>query len=98
MVLYKCVDYCGLNRFTIKKSIPLLITWLLDPLNHVKVFTKVELHGAYNLVHIWEGDEWKITFRIHHGDFEYIVMPFGLTNLFFSIFDERCFFVNTWMI
>jgi hypothetical protein len=42
-------------------------------------------------VHILEGDEWKITFWIHHGHFEYIMMPFGLTNLFFSIFDERCF-------
>jgi hypothetical protein len=63
MVPYKCVliivDSIDLP---LKKSIPLLTSWLLDQLNHVKVFTKVELHGAYNLVHILEGDEWKITF------------------------------------
>jgi len=32
------------------------------------------------LVCIQKGDEWKMTFRIHYGHFEYVVMPFGLTN------------------
>ena len=36
--------------------------------------------GAYNLVRIKLGDEWKTTFRTHYGHFEYKVMPFGLTN------------------
>jgi hypothetical protein len=31
-------------------------------------------------VHIQKGDEWKTTFRICYGHFEYVVMPFGLTN------------------
>jgi hypothetical protein len=54
-----CVDYCGLNQFTIKNQHILpLILGLLDQLNHVKVFTKVDLCGAYNLVCIQEGDEW----------------------------------------
>ncbi len=29
---------------------------------------------------IQEGDEWKTTFRIHYGHFEYVIMPFGLTS------------------
>jgi hypothetical protein len=45
------------------------------------VYTKINLHGAYNLVHIREGDEWKTTFRTHYDHFEYVVMmPFGITN------------------
>jgi hypothetical protein len=31
-------------------------------------------------VHIKEGDEWKIAFRIRYGHFEYNVMLFELTN------------------
>jgi hypothetical protein len=42
-----CVDYCGLNQLTIKNQYLLpLISKLLDQLNHVKVYTKFDLHGA----------------------------------------------------
>ncbi len=77
-----CVDYCGLNRFTIKNRYPLpLILGLLDQLSHAKMYTKIDLHGTYNLVHIREGDEWKMTFRTHYNHFEYVVMmPFVITN------------------
>ena len=44
------------------------------------MFTKIDLRGAYNLVCIQEGDEWKTAFRCRFGHFEYRVMPFGLTN------------------
>jgi hypothetical protein len=48
-----CVDYHGWNQFTIKNRYPLpLISRLLDELNHAKVYTNVNLHGAYNLVRI----------------------------------------------
>jgi hypothetical protein len=53
-----CVEYHGLNWFTIKNRYPLpLISRLLDQPNHAKVYIKIDLHGAYNLVHIREGDE-----------------------------------------
>jgi len=57
-----------------------LILGLLDQLSHVKVYTKIDICGAYNLVHIREGNEWKMTFKTHYGHFEYVVMPFGLIN------------------
>jgi hypothetical protein len=41
----------------------------------------VDLHGAYNIMHIQEGDEWKTTFITHYDHFEYVVMLFGLTNM-----------------
>jgi hypothetical protein len=76
-----CVDYRGLNQLTIKNRYLLpLISKLLDQLNHVKVYTKIDLCGAYNLVHIWKGDEWKTTFKTYYVHFKYVVMPFGVTN------------------
>lgn len=79
--LRMCVDYRGLNKITIKNRYPLpLISGLLDQLNQAKIYTKIDLRGAYNLVRIKEGDEWKTAFRTRYGHFEYNVMPFGLTN------------------
>ncbi len=57
-----------------------LISGLLDRLRTGKIFTKLDLRGAYNLLRIRPGDEWKTTFRTHYGHFEYTIMPFGLTN------------------
>lgn len=76
-----CVDYRGLNKITIKNRYPLpLISGLLDQLNQAKIYTKIDLRRAYNLVRIKEGDEWKTAFRTRYGHFKYNVMPFGLTN------------------
>jgi hypothetical protein len=79
--LRMCVDYRGLNKITKKNRYPLpLISGLLEQLGRAKIFTKIDLRGAYNLVRIKEGDEWKTAFRTRYGHFEYNVMPFGLTN------------------
>jgi hypothetical protein len=47
-----------------------LISGLLDQPSHAKVYTEINLHGAYNLVCIRESDEWKVTFKTHYGHFE----------------------------
>jgi hypothetical protein len=76
-----CVDYRGLNEGTIKNRYPLpLLHKTLLRLQKAKYFTKLDIRGAYHLVHIVEGEEWKIAFRTHYGLFESLVMPFGLTN------------------
>jgi hypothetical protein len=75
------VDYRGLNSVTIKNRYPLpLIHEMLGRFKNAKIFTKIDLRGAYNLVRIRQGDEWKTAFRCRFGHFEYSVMPFGLTN------------------
>ncbi|XP_013932051.1 PREDICTED: RNA-directed DNA polymerase homolog [Thamnophis sirtalis] len=57
-----------------------LIPELLERLREATVFTKLDLRGAYNLVRVRAGDEWKTAFGTRYGHFEYTVMPFGLTN------------------
>ena len=75
-----CVDYRGLNNITTKNRYPLpLISELLDRLRNAKIFSKIDLRGAYNLLRIAEGDKWKTAFQTRYGLFEK-VMPFGLTN------------------
>jgi hypothetical protein len=56
--LRMCVDYRGLNKVTKKNRYPLpLISELLEQLGSAKIFTKIELRGAYNLVQVKEMDE-----------------------------------------
>jgi len=76
-----CVDFRALNKLTVKNRYPLpLFSDILARLSSAKIFTKLDLRGAYNLVRIRPGDEWKTAFRTRFGHFEYTVMPFGLTN------------------
>lgn len=46
----------------------------------MNIFSKLDLHSAYNLVPIWEGNEWKTAFITPSGHYEYQVMPYGLSN------------------
>ena len=52
----------------------------MDKINGATHFTKLDLQGAYSLVRIKEGEEWKTTFHTHYGLYGYLVMPMGLTN------------------
>ncbi|KAH9269149.1 hypothetical protein BASA83_008768 [Batrachochytrium salamandrivorans] len=76
-----CMDYRGLNRNTVKDRNPIpLISELLRTLSTGKIFTTLDLRGAYNLLRIKEGDESKTSFITKYGQFEFLVMPFGLAN------------------
>ncbi|KAL0168962.1 hypothetical protein M9458_037184, partial [Cirrhinus mrigala] len=79
--LRPCIDYRGLNEVTIKYRYPLpLVPSALEQLRSAKLFTKLDLRSAYNLVRIRAGDEWKTAFSTTSGHYEYRVMPFGLSN------------------
>uniref|UniRef100_A0A8C5MC00 Gypsy retrotransposon integrase-like protein 1 n=1 Tax=Leptobrachium leishanense TaxID=445787 RepID=A0A8C5MC00_9ANUR len=79
--LRPCVDYRDLNKITIKNRYPLpLIPELMERLRTATIYTKLDLRGAYNLLRIRKGDEWKTAFRTRYGHFEYLVMPYGLCN------------------
>ncbi|KAJ1113094.1 hypothetical protein NDU88_001351 [Pleurodeles waltl] len=79
--LRTCIDYRALNKVTIKNKYPLpLIPVLLEQVKREKIYTKLDLRGAYHLVRMREGDEWKTAFKTRYGLFEYTVMPFGLCN------------------
>ncbi|UTT90697.1 hypothetical protein NDA17_003936 [Ustilago hordei] len=71
----------GLNEITVKNRAPLpLIEEQLFLLRKARIYTKLDLRAAYNLIQIAKGDEWKTAFGTQLGLYEYLVMPFGLAN------------------
>jgi hypothetical protein len=59
---------------------PLPATANLRDLRVIRQGEDIDVRGAYNLIRIKEGNEFKTAFRTRYGQFEYRVMPFGLTN------------------
>jgi hypothetical protein len=49
-------------------------------LARARIFTKLDVRGAYNLVRITEGNEHKLAFRTWYGLFEPLVIQFETTN------------------
>ncbi|KAL0185720.1 hypothetical protein M9458_017390, partial [Cirrhinus mrigala] len=101
--LRPCIDYRGLNEVTVKYRYPLpLVPSALEQLRTAKIFTKLDLRSAYNLIRIRAGDEWKTAFSTTSGHYEYRVMPFGLANSpsCFQAFVNDVFrdMLNRWVI
>ncbi|KAL0186579.1 hypothetical protein M9458_018249, partial [Cirrhinus mrigala] len=101
--LRPCIDYRGLNEVTVKYRYPLpLVPSALEQLRSAKLFTKLDLRSAYNLIRIRAGDEWKTAFSTTSGHYEYRVMPFGLANSpsCFQAFVNEVFrdMLNQWVI
>ncbi len=79
--LRPCIDYRGLNNVTVKYRYPLpLVPSALEQLREARIYSKLDLRSAYNLIRIQEGDEWKTAFLTTRGHYEYLVMPYGLAN------------------
>ncbi len=74
--LQPCIDYRALNSQTIKLPyLLLLVSAALEELRGARIFSKLDLQSAYNLVRIRKGDEWKTAFITPTGHYEYLVMP-----------------------
>jgi hypothetical protein len=73
-----CVDYKKLNDMTIKNRFPMtIIEEILDELVGAKYFTKLDMKAGYHQVRMLPEDEFKTTFKTHHGHYQFKVMPFG---------------------
>ncbi|KAK3536620.1 hypothetical protein QTP86_015420 [Hemibagrus guttatus] len=69
------------QRHLSRRPYPLpLVPAALEQLRGARFFIKLDLHSAYNLIRIKEGDKWKTVFHTTQEHYEYLVMPFGLTN------------------
>nr|XP_043611685.1 uncharacterized protein LOC122583331 [Erigeron canadensis] len=75
-----CIDYCELNKLTVKNRYPLQrIGDLFDQLQGAKYFSKIDLCSGYHQLKVREEDVPKTAFNTRYGHFEFLVMPFVLT-------------------
>ena len=76
-----CIDYCQLNKETIKNQYPLpRIDDLFDQMKGAMVFSNIDFQSRYHPLWIKENDIPKTTFKMRFGHYEFTVLPFGLIN------------------
>ena len=86
------VDLRLVNEIMVDNRNPMpCIDDIMNYLSKARIFSKIDLANAYNLIRIREGDEWKTAFVCHLGQFEFTVMPFGIKTapaIFQSMMNE----------
>ncbi|GBG72687.1 hypothetical protein CBR_g12255 [Chara braunii] len=76
-----CIDYRGLNRYTVKNSYPMpRADELFDRLAGNRFFTKIDLRSGYHQIRVATEDQPMTAFRSRFGHYEFTVMQFALTN------------------
>ncbi|GBG63766.1 hypothetical protein CBR_g39310 [Chara braunii] len=76
-----CLDYRGLNQYTVRNSYPMpCADDLFDRLAGHHFFTKIDLRSGYHQIRVAKEDQHKTAFRSRFGHYEFTVMPFGLRN------------------
>ena len=53
----------------------------MDRFKRKSCYIKLNFYGAYNLIHIKEGEKQKMVFQIKYRHYEYIVILFKLINI-----------------
>nr|GEY38673.1 putative reverse transcriptase domain-containing protein [Tanacetum cinerariifolium]GEY38892.1 putative reverse transcriptase domain-containing protein [Tanacetum cinerariifolium] len=93
-MFFMCIDYCELNKLTVKNRYPLSrIDDLFDQLQGSRVYSKIDLRYGYHQLRVLEEHIPKTTFRTRYGHYEFQLMPFGLTNapaIFMDLMNRVC--------
>ncbi|KAA3484055.1 DNA/RNA polymerases superfamily protein [Gossypium australe] len=83
-----CIDYCQLNKLTIKNKYPLpRIDYIFYQFQGTLIFSKINLQSGYYQLKVKDSDMMKTTFKTQYGHYEYLVLPFELTNALATFMD-----------